>query len=191
MAGRLDEAERVQPAGRDEWRAWLAEHHARSPGVWVVTYKASSGRDRLTYEDLVAELLCFGWVDGTLRRLDDDRTMLYVAPRRRGSTWAKSNKERVARLTAEGLMTQAGRAVVEAAQADGSWSALDSVEALEEPADLRAALDADPAARAGYDGLPPSAKKQVLWSVVSAKRPETRARRVLSVVDRARRSGAG
>ena len=184
--GRLDDAERVQPATRAEWRAWLAAHHASSSGVWLISSRRSSGRPRVEYEDVIAEALCFGWVDGTQRRLDDERTMLYLAPRRRGGTWARSNKERVARLAAEGLMTPAGLAVVEAAQADGSWTSLDTVEALEVPEDLGAALDADPAARSGYDAMPPSARRQLLWLVVSAKRPATRARRVERAVELAR-----
>jgi len=183
---RLDDLETVEPRDRAEWRAWLAEHHATSPGVWFVAPKVSTGRVTVPYEEMICEALCFGWVDGVLRRLDHERTMLHLSPRRRGSTWARTNKERIARLEAAGLMAPAGRAVVEAAKADGTWTSLDAVEALEVPADLAVALEADPIARAGYDAMPPSARKQVLWSVVSAKRPETRARRVARAVEAVR-----
>lgn len=182
--GRLDDAARVEPATREEWRAWLAAHHASASGVWFVTAKAGvRDRPRVAYEDAICEALCFGWVDGTLRRVDEDRTMLYFAPRKRGSTWAWTNKARVERLAAVGLMAPAGLAAVERAKADGSWSVLDAVEALEVPEDLATALGSDPAARAGYEALPASARKQLIWHVVSAKRPDTRARRVAAAVE--------
>lgn len=183
---RLDDLERVEPRTRAEWRAWLEANHATSPGVWFVSGKKGTTHPRLAYEDMICEALCFGWIDGLVRRLDEERTMLHVSPRRPGGTWARSNKERVERLTAEGLMAPAGLAAVAAAKANGSWTMLDAVEAELVPDDLAAALDADPAARAGYDGMPSSARKQLLWQVVSAKRPETRARRVARAVELAR-----
>lgn len=182
MAGRLDDVPRIDPGDRAEWRAWLEGNHATATGVWVVQHKRSSSRRGVAYEDLVLEALCFGWVDGTQRRLDDERTVLYVARRRPGGTWARSNKERVERLMREGLMTPAGLAAIEAAKANGSWTILDSVEALEVPDDLAAALDAEPGARAAYEALSPSARRLILWSVISAKRPETRARRITAAV---------
>lgn len=190
--GRLDDAIRVEPATRGEWRAWLAANHASASGAWLVTAKVGvRGRPRVDYEDAISEALCFGWIDGTLRRLDEDRTMLYFAPRKRGSTWAGTNKVRVERLAAAGLMTPAGLAVVERAKADGSWTVLDGVEALAVPDDFAAALSADPVAQAGYVALPASAKKQLIWHVVSAKRPETRARRVAAALEMARAGRIG
>lgn len=180
---RLDDAEQIQPASRAELRAWLKAHHAASPGVWLVGFTKASGRATLGYEEIVEELLCFGWIDSTTRKLDDERTMLYVAPRKKGGTWAATNKARVERLVAAGLMEEAGLRVIEAAKADGSWTILDSVEALEVPSDLQDALDRHPAARRGYDALGNGGKKQVLWSVVSAKRPETRATRITRIID--------
>lgn len=190
MPSRLDTAAWVEPTDRAAWRAWLEANHASSPGVWVVLHKATSARRTLGYEDLVRELLCFGWVDSTAGRVDADRSRLYVAPRKRGSTWAATNKARVEELTAQGLMAPAGLAAVEAARADGSWTVLDAVEALEVPADLAAAFDADPAARAGYDAMPPGARKQLLWLVVSARREATRAARVARAVELAREGRA-
>jgi uncharacterized protein YdeI (YjbR/CyaY-like superfamily) len=181
----LDEAERIQPASRAEWRAWLAKHHDTAPGVWLVTFTRASGRESLSYEDIIAEALCFGWVDSTVRPVDGERTMMYLTRRRRGSTWARTNKERVERLLAEGLMHPAGIAAVDSAKADGSWTLLDPVEALEVPPDLAAALDSTTGARAGYEAMSVSAKKAVLWSVISAKRAETRARRVAAAVEEA------
>jgi uncharacterized protein YdeI (YjbR/CyaY-like superfamily) len=182
---RLDDAELVQPKNRATLRRWLSKHHDTSPGVWVVSYTKASGKPRLDYEDIVLELLCFGWVDSTARKIDDERSAIYCAPRKKGGTWAATNKARVKQLAAEGLLTPAGQAVIAQAKRDGSWTILDSVEALQVPDDLAAAFVQHPAASAGYESLSKSAKKQVLWAVISAKRAETRAARVQRIIDRA------
>jgi uncharacterized protein YdeI (YjbR/CyaY-like superfamily) len=180
---RLADAELVQPPTRAKLRAWLKKHHAESPGVWLVTYNKASGKPQLPYEDIVLELLCFGWVDSTTRKIDDERSAIYVAPRKKGSTWAATNKARVKHLTADGLMAPAGLAAIEQAKNDGSWTILDAVEALEVPADFAKTLRANPTAAKRYEALSKSAKKQVLWSVISAKRPETRAARIQQFLD--------
>jgi uncharacterized protein YdeI (YjbR/CyaY-like superfamily) len=181
------EQEQVTVETREQWRAWLSEHAATSPGVWLVTWKKTSPHPTLAYDDLVEEALCFGWVDSLPRSLDDERTQLRVTPRKKGSNWSRPNKERVERLTAAGLMTPAGRAVVEAAKADGSWSALDDVENLVEPDDLRTALDAHPEARRQWDGFPRSARRGILEWIGNAKRPQTRADRIRTTVTEAAR----
>ncbi len=137
-----------------EWHAWLAAHHTRREGVWLVQWKPRTGKPAIPYEQAIEEALCFGWVDSTYRSLDDERGMLWYSPRRKGSLWARSNKERVARLEAQGRMTEAGRAAIERAKADGSWTILESVEDLIVPDDLAAALDARPGAREHWDSLP-------------------------------------
>jgi uncharacterized protein YdeI (YjbR/CyaY-like superfamily) len=168
----------LEPADRAEWRAWLEQHHATSSGVWVAVGKKGGTRTTLTYEELVQEALCFGWIDGVVNRLDADRFKQRLTPRRPGGTWSRSNKERVARLIEQGLMTPAGLAAVEAAQANGSWKLLDDVEDLVVPEDLAAALDTIPAAASFFAGLSPSPKKLILYWIGSAKRPQTRARRI-------------
>lgn len=170
-----------------EFADWLAANHASANGVWLVTWRRATGRPRPAYDELVVEALRYGWVDSTARTLDDERTMQRFSPRRPGSGWAKPNKERIARLESEGRLEPAGAAVVEAARADGSWSLLDSVEALEVPDDLDAALDAEPYAREGWDAFPPSVRKQYLGWIVQAKRPETRERRVTQTATKAAR----
>ncbi|MGH9118542.1 MAG: YdeI/OmpD-associated family protein, partial [Acidimicrobiales bacterium] len=170
---------------RSEWRAWLADNHDRSPGIWVVTYKKAGDGPHVPYAEVVEEALCFGWIDGRGRRLDDQRTRLLVTPRRPASGWSRVNKERIARLLAAGAMTPAGIVVVEAAKASGTWVAFDDIENLVEPDDLRRALDADPVARGNWEGFPPSARKAILVWVTSAKRPDTRARRVRETVEEA------
>jgi uncharacterized protein YdeI (YjbR/CyaY-like superfamily) len=172
------EGERLHPQTRAEWRAWLAEHHASSDGVWVVFWRPRSGRTGPTYEDAVLEALCFGWIDGKAARLDDDRTLLRFSPRKRGSAWARTNKLRVERLLREGLMTEAGLARIEEAKRDGSWTRLDEVEDLIVPDDLAAALAGHPGARERWDAFPRSVRRAALERIVLAKRPETRARRV-------------
>lgn len=181
----LDELEWVHPPDRGAWRAWLVANHSVARGAWFVSWKKATGRPRLEYAEAVEEALCVGWVDSLARTVDGERSRLLMTPRKAGSGWSRPNKERIERLTAAGLMLSAGLAVVEAARADGSWSALDDVENLVEPDDLRAALDADPAARVHWDAFPRSAKRGILDWIRLAKRPETRARRITETVTRA------
>jgi uncharacterized protein YdeI (YjbR/CyaY-like superfamily) len=174
--------EQVYVKSRPAWRRWLAANHARSPGIWLVYDKKSSRPDRLAYVDAVEEALCYGWIDSTLRSLDDARYMQLFTPRKPKSTWARTNKTRVARLIEEGLMAPAGLAVIETAKANGSWTSLDSVEALEVPADLAAALAKNPTAARNFAAFSPSSRKAYLHRVSRAVRPETRAKRIMEVV---------
>ncbi|HEY1409732.1 MAG TPA: YdeI/OmpD-associated family protein [Promineifilum sp.] len=168
----------IHPLTRDEWRAWLEGNHTRAEGIWLISYKKAAGKPTLPYEAAVEEALCFGWIDGQAKTLDDKRAMLWYAPRKMGSGWARTNKERVERLIAEGRMAPAGLAKVEAAKADGSWTLLDAVENLEVPDDLTREFDRYPDARAHWEAFPRSAKRAILVWIVQAKRPETRAKRV-------------
>lgn len=170
------------PRDLSAWRAWLTANHAGARGVWVASWRKASGRDRVPYENLVEEAICFGWIDSTVNTLDAERGLQLMTPRKPRSSWTRLNRERFAALEAEGRMTDAGRRAAEVARANGWWTAYDAVEDLVEPDDLAAALDASPAARAAWDGFPPSARKQMLWSVVSASRPATRAARITKVV---------
>jgi uncharacterized protein YdeI (YjbR/CyaY-like superfamily) len=133
---------------------------------------------RIEYDEAVEEALCFGWVDSKPNKLDSQRSLLWFAPRKPGTGWSKPNKERVTRLIAAGLMAPAGLAKIEAAQADGSWNALDAVEALELPVDLDQALASAPTARRHWDAFPRSVKRGILEWIAAAKTPVTRARRV-------------
>jgi uncharacterized protein YdeI (YjbR/CyaY-like superfamily) len=180
----LDDAEQIEPVDRAGWRAWLQRHHATVTGVWVIRRPRAANDSALTYDDIVEEALCFGWIDSTARKFDDGRQGQYVARRRPGGTWAATNKARVERLLAEGRMSGAGRAAVERAKSDGSWNALDSVEALELPDDLDQAFAEHPRLARAYDDATNSAKKQVLWYLASAKRDETRARRLRELIRR-------
>lgn len=168
----------AHPKTRAAWRAWLEKNHARREGVWLITYKKEMGKPRIEYGEQVEEALCFGWVDSKPSRLDDERSMLYFAPRKRGSGWSKPNKERIERMMAEGKMTPAGLEKIEAAKKDGTWSKLDAVEELTVPPDLRKALKENGVARANWEAFPRSIKRGILEWIVNAKRPETRAKRV-------------
>jgi uncharacterized protein YdeI (YjbR/CyaY-like superfamily) len=162
------------------------------PGVWLASWKRRTRRPAVPYEEAVEEALCFGWIDSTVNTLDDERGLQLMTPRRPRSGWTRLNRERVARLEAEGLLTDAGRRAVEVAKRNGWWAIYDTVEDLVEPDDLSAALDAAPQARRHWDAFPPSARKQMLWWVVSAARADTRARRIATIVaeaDAGRRVG--
>ncbi|HEX7743979.1 MAG TPA: YdeI/OmpD-associated family protein [Micromonosporaceae bacterium] len=187
MSTPVPEADRVHAETREQWRRWLAENHQRRTGVWLVSWKQHTGRSRISYDESVEEALCVGWVDSKGRKLDDDRSMLWFAPRKPGSAWARSNKERVARLEAAGLMRPAGRRVVEQAKAGGSWTRLDEVEGLVVPDDLAAAFAARPGSREHWDNFPRSVRRAILEWIVQAKRAETRAKRITETAERAGR----
>lgn len=168
----------AHPKSRAQWRAWLAAHHASETGVWLITYKKATSKPRVEYDAAVEEALCFGWIDSKPNKLDDARSLLWFAPRKAGTGWSRPNKERIARMMANGQMAPAGIAKVKAAKADGSWRALDAVEALEIPPDLAHALAGYPHASEGFAAFPRSAKRGILEWVANAKRPETRAARI-------------
>lgn len=170
--------QRVHVETRAAWRVWLAEHHAGTSSVWVVSWKKHTGKPAVSYDDAVSESLAFGWVDSRPAKLDRDRTMLYFSPRKPSSAWSRPNKHRVATLESAGLMTDAGRRVVCAAKADGSWTKLDDVEDLVVPADLADAFARNPGSRERWDSFPRSARRGILEWIVQARRPATRRKRL-------------
>ncbi len=184
----LDDAPFVHADDRATWRAWLEANHATAAGAWLVTWRPRSGRQGLDYEAAIEEALCFGWVDSTGGRFDEDRGKLYFTARKPRSGWAASNKARVERLIAAGRMQPAGLAAIERAKANGSWEILDSVERLEVPHDLATALAAHPPAAERFAAFTPSARKQMLAWVAFAVRPETRAARILEIAEAAARN---
>ncbi len=182
-----EDRERVHPESIEQWRAWLADHHESSGGVWLVGWRTSDGGPRLRYEDTVVEAVAVGWVDSIKRVIDDDRSMLWFAPRRPASGWARPNKERVALLEEQGRMLPAGRRAVEVAKTNGAWSKLDDVENLVVPADLAAALAARPGAAEQWEAFPRSVKRGILEWIVQARTEPTRVKRVTETADKAER----
>lgn len=172
----------IHPRTRPAWRRWLARNHAGIAGIWLVYDKAATGKQELSYVDAVEEALCFGWIDSTVRGIDENCYMQYFAPRKPKSVWARTNKDRVARLIDEGAMQEAGLASVEVAKRNGAWEALDSVEAMEMPADLSAALREDPVAETNFAAFPASARKAYLYWINTAKGATTRDTRIAGVI---------
>ncbi len=169
-----------------EWRTWLEENHDDTNGVWLVSWKKAAGRPFIPYPDSVDEALCFGWVDSRPNRLDDERAMRLFTPRNVKSPWSRINKGKVERLTAEGRMAPAGLRAVEAAKENGAWDIYDEVEDLVIPHDLASALAEDPEADACFQRFPGSSRKNILWWIKSARKPETRSQRVSETVRLAR-----
>ncbi len=174
----MAEHERVEVKSVAALRQWLQEHHQQSESIWLVTWKKHRPEHHVSWDDIVRQALCFGWIDSQARKLDGDRKMQRLSPRKPGSHWSARNKKHLKDLEAEGLMMPAGQAVVDAAKADGSWTLLDDVEALVVPDDLAAALDSTPGARGHFEAFTASNKKTILWWIKSAKRQATRQTRI-------------
>ena len=175
-----EELAAIAVTGAAAWRKWLARHHDGSPGVWVVLAKKGTTRPTsLTYAEALDEALCHGWIDGQVRRRDDATYKQRFTPRRPRSPWSANNVDNIARLVAAGRMHPAGLAAVERAKADGRWEAAYSGQAgMPVPADLTAALAAQPQAAAMFDILTSQNRYAILYRIESAKRAETRARRI-------------
>lgn len=174
--------EKVEVRSQDELRAWLAANHGREEGVWLVTGKKSAGADFLDRWDVLDELLCFGWIDGIRRKLDDTRTMQLITPRRQ-QAWAQSYKDRVARLLADGRMADPGLAAIVRSKALGLWDVTAPVDALLVPADLRSALRSSAGAEAWFETTAPSYRRNLLRWLAAAKKHETREDRIKLIVN--------
>ncbi|MFD9126766.1 YdeI family protein [Kitasatospora sp. NPDC059571] len=176
MADTLDT---VEFASAEAFEDWLAGHHDASPGIWLRLRKKAPGVVALDYPQALDVALCFGWIDGQKRALDDTHWLQRFGPRTARSRWSKINRGKAERLAEEGRMRPSGLAEVERARADGRWeAAYDGARTATVPDDLAAALAADPAAEAFFAGLDAANRYSVLHRVQEAKRPETRARRI-------------
>jgi uncharacterized protein YdeI (YjbR/CyaY-like superfamily) len=185
--GKFVDAPQVHAESRAAWRAWLAANHANSTGAWLVSWRKGHGQ-KVAYEDAVEEALCFGWIDGQAANVDERRSRQYYAPRKATSGWAATNKARVERLIADGRMAPAGLAAIERAKANGAWALFDEVEQGVIPDDLARALAAHPPAATSFEAFPSSARKSMLAWIALAKRPETRAKRILAIATGAARN---
>jgi uncharacterized protein YdeI (YjbR/CyaY-like superfamily) len=161
------------------WRAWLAKNHAKSGGIWLRIFKKGSGKETVSYAEALDEALCFGWIDGQKDKYDESSWLQKFTPRRPKSVWSKKNRERVARLIEEQRMTQAGLAEVNAAKEDGRWDkAYDAASTMTVPADFLKELKKDKRAYEFFKTLNKANAYAIAWRLQTAKKPETRAKRM-------------
>lgn len=164
---------------RREWREWLAANHNTETEVWFVYYKKNTGVSTVSYEESVREALCFGWIDSIKKKLDEQRYCHKFTPRNPGSKWSPSNKQRVAELISDNLMTPAGMEKVEYAQKNGLWDQPDRQQiSFEFPPEFKAALEKSPKAQNFFNGLTEGYRKHYIAWIATAKRSETREKRV-------------
>lgn len=171
------------PADRKAWRQWLVKNHHIKLSVWLIFNKKKSGKRSLTWSESVDEALCFGWIDSKAVTLDEDRYMQFFSRRKPKSVWSRINKEKVEKLIAEGLMTEAGLRCIEIAKENGSWISLDEAEDLIVPKDLEKAFKQHKGSKIFYNGLSKSIRKAMLQWIAMAKLPETRQRRINEVAE--------
>jgi len=176
------EFESVFPKSRAAWRQWLEKNHRQSESIWLIIPKKESGLQGVTVDEAVEEALCFGWVDSLPNKVDDKRFKLLLSPRKPKSNWSKVNKDRVEKLIAAGLMTEAGLKIIEEAKRNGKWEALDKITALELPNDLKKAFSKNKKARDHFNAFPPSTKRGILEWILNAKKEETRQKRIAETV---------
>lgn len=172
-----DNFEKVEVTSARQLREWLEMRHTQEESVWLVTYKKQVGANYVSVHEVLDEVLCFGWIDGVRRKLDDQRTMQLIGPRR-VQHWAKSYKDRADRLTREGRMSAAGLHAISESRRTGLWNFMDDVDALEIPDDLLEALRAHPGSADHFKRFPTSSKRFVLRWIKVSKTSETRARRI-------------
>jgi len=170
---------------RAAWRSWLARHHESKREIWLVLNKKHVEEPCVSYDEAVEEALCFGWIDGVLKRIDERQHAIRLSPRKKNSVWSPSNKKRVARMISAGQMTEAGLALVQAAKESGAWDRADDRQRLlDVPADLQAALARNERARERFHAFAPSHRRAYIAWVIEAKRQATRERRIREVVER-------
>ena len=174
---------RQRMRNRDQWRAWLQKHHATESERWLIFYKKHVDKQGMAYEDAVREALCFGWIDGILKRIDDEKHTIRFSPRRKRSVWSQRNKERAREMIEEGRMTPAGLAAIEQAKRNGRWdNAAVQRPTPDAPPELDEALARNDKAREYFAGLAPSYRRHFIYWIATAKRPETRRKRVAEAV---------
>ena len=175
------EIETYCPESRTDWRKWLETNHRSEQSVWLVYYKSSTKVASLSWSEAVDEALCFGWIDSTKKTIDEERYMQYFSRRKPNSTWSKINKEKVAKLIQNNLMTKAGFDSIETAKQNGTWLIMDDVEKMIMPEDLRIALNKNESSMEFFQSQSKSIKKTMLHWVVIAKRIETRKKRIAEI----------
>lgn len=176
------EIETFCPSSQREWRDWLEDNHSEQPSVWLILYKTNSGKLNLSWSDAVDEALCFGWIDSIRKPIDEEKFIQFFSKRKPKSNWSRINKQKIEKLFVEGKMTAAGINSIEIAKENGSWTILDDIEALVIPPDLETELAANTVANEFFEDLSKSIKKQILYWLISAKKEETRSKRLQTIV---------
>ncbi len=179
------EIETYCPKSRAEWRNWLEKNHQSKQSIWLVYYKTATKIPSLSWSEAVDEALCFGWIDSTKKTIDEERYMQYFCKRKPKSNWSRINKEKVDKLIQNNLMTKAGLVSIETAKQNGTWSVLDDIENLIVPEDLKNALNKNENSITFFQAQSNSIKKLLLYWVMSAKRAETREKRIAEIVESA------
>ena len=183
--GQDPHAEMTHLRSKDEWRRWLETNHARCSDVWLVIRKKAATLAAPTYDQALEEALCFGWIDGKMRSIDESTFVLRFSPRKPGSLWSQLNRQRAEELIRLGRMAPAGLLKIAEAQANGRWaSAYTSRAPPQIPSDVQAALAAHPAAWANFSRFNNSSQTMYIFWVQQAKRPQTRAKRIYELVRR-------
>lgn len=173
------------PSNKEEWREWLEKNHKIEEFVWLIFYKKKSINYNLSWSQAVDEALCFGWIDSVKKSLDEEQYIQYFSKRKPKSIWSKINKDKVEVLTNEGLMSEAGLERVRVAKENGSWSILDTVEKLIIPADLECKFQESPNSKDFFQSLSTQIRKRILYWVESAKKKETREKRISEIAESA------
>ncbi|KNH08720.1 hypothetical protein XU18_0840 [Perkinsela sp. CCAP 1560/4] len=185
FGGLTKEMESFCPSNAIEWREWLQEHHQSKQSIWLVYHRQSTNIPSLRWSEAVDEALCFGWIDSTKKSIDVKRYMQYFSRRKPNSTWSRVNKQKVEKLIQGNQMTKAGYDSISVAKENGNWSLMDDVENLILPEGLRVALNSDKRALDYFDTQSRSVKKHMLHWVGTAKRAETRKKRIEDIVQSA------
>ncbi|GJM35836.1 MAG: hypothetical protein DHS20C18_48370 [Saprospiraceae bacterium] len=175
------EIEKFCPKSQTDWRQWLEKNHQSKQSVWLVYYRFSTKIASISWSEAVDEALCFGWIDSTKKTIDKERYMQYFSKRKPNSTWSKINKEKVATLIQNNLMTKAGFDSIETAKQNGTWLIMDDIEKLIIPEDLSIALNENERSMDFFQSQSKSIKKTMLHWVVMAKRIETRKKRIAEI----------
>ncbi len=173
------------PYDKKDWRKWLELNHKKKGAVWLILYRKKSPNHNLSWSEAVDEALCFGWIDSTKRTIDNEKYKQYFSKRKAKSNWSKINKDKVKTLIDQGIMEKEGYKSIEIAKENGSWTILDEVEALVIPKDLKEEFANHKGSMEYFASLSKSVKKILLHWVVSAKRKETRKKRILEIVENA------
>lgn len=167
---------------QEAWRTWLELNHQTEKSIFLIIYKQNSGTPSVYYNEAVDEAICFGWIDSKINKRDENSFYQYFAKRNPKSNWSKVNKEKVARLTELGKIAPAGQAMIDLAKQNGTWTALNAVENLELPIELKALFDNNPTAFANWEKFPRSSKRGILEWILNAKKVETKLQRIEETV---------